>query len=227
MLSGLKNDVQNIFEAAGFTVSAKFARNANRFIAFELAYTAIFDVADALRPNIKIELTLCDYECLRQGRAITSLIGQVMGESPEIETFSCVDTVHTSAEKLVSLLRRTAAELRGISDWTDDTLIRHLYDLHIIDTESPLGADFVGLVHETVLADVEQFGIKHQELMIDARGELKAALVALNSQARYREQYGRFLGPLVYAQYKPDFDQGLATLNKLSALVWGFDVARE
>lgn len=225
MLSGLKHDVQNIFEAAGFTISSKSARNANHFIGFELAYTAIFDVIDALRPNIKIELTLCDYECRREDRAIVSLIGQVMGESPEIVAFSCVDVIHTSAEKLVSLLRRTASDLRGISDWADDTLIRHLYDLHVINSETDLGADFVRLVHETVSGDAEQFGNKHKEFLVDAKGELKAALAALNSQPVYREQYAKFLGPLVYAQNKPDFDQALATLNELSVLVWGDDIS--
>ncbi|NHN35914.1 nucleotidyl transferase AbiEii/AbiGii toxin family protein [Pseudomaricurvus alcaniphilus] len=223
-LSALKQDVRDIFEAADFTISDESARNENHFIGFELAYTAIFDVIDALRPNIRIELTLCDYECLREDRAIASLIGQAMGEPPEIGALACIDVVHTSAEKLVSLLRRTAADLRGIKEWTDDALIRHVYDLHIINSKAALGADFVQLVHQTVTGDAERFGSKHKEFLDDAKGELKAALAALNSQAIYREQYTKFLGPLVYAQHKPDFDQGLATLNKLSELVWGADV---
>lgn len=222
-LGALKRDVREVLEDA-FTISGESARNENHFIGFELAYTAIFDVIDALRPNIKIELTLCDYECLREGRAIASLIGQVMDESPEIGAFPCIDVVHTSAEKLVSLLRRTSADLRGIKQWSDNALIRHIYDLHVIDSEIALGSDFVRLVHQAVADDAEQFGGKHKEFRDDAIGELKAALAALNSQPVYREQYAKFLGPLVYAQCKPDFDQGVKTLNKLSAQVWGGNI---
>ena len=53
-LSALKHDVRELFERAGFAISKESARNENHFIEFELAYTAIFDVIDALRPNIKI-----------------------------------------------------------------------------------------------------------------------------------------------------------------------------
>ena len=127
-LGSLKRRMRELFEEGGFTISGESALNENHFIQFELIYPAIFDVIDALRPNIKIELTLCEYECGREDKAITSLIGQVMGKPPEIAAFSCVDVIHTSAEKLVSLLRRTSASLRGIHEWADDALIRHLYD---------------------------------------------------------------------------------------------------
>lgn len=223
-LSALKYEVRGLFDGGGFTISRESARNENHFIEFELAYTAIFDVIDALRPNIKIEMTLCDYKCRREEQAIASLIAQVIGDPPEIGAFACIDVVHTSAEKLVSLLRRIAASLRGINEWADEALIRHVYDLHIINSEAVLGSDFVRLVHQTVAGDAEQFGNKHKEFLDDAKGELSAALNALNSQGKYREQYAKFLGPLVYAQSKPDFDQGLATLNKLSVLVWGGNV---
>lgn len=223
-LGTLKKDIREIFEAGGFTVSRESALNENRFIEFELAYQAIFDVIDALRPNIKIELTLCDYECDYQNQAISSLIAQVMSTPAEIDAFLCINVMQTSAEKLVSLLRRTAASLRGISEWTDDALIRHIYDLHIIHRETDLGTDFVRLVHQTVADDAKHFGNKHSEFLNDTRGELRAALGALNRQHAYRQQYQDFLGPLVYAQEKPDYDQGLSTLNTLSALVWGEDI---
>ena len=223
-LSALKHDIRDLFEGGGFTISREAALNENHFIEFELIYPAIFDVIDALRPNIKIELTLCDYKCDREDKTITSLIAQVMNNAPDVGSFSCSDVIHTSAEKLVSLLRRTAASLRGINEWADDALIRHLYDLHIINTEAPLGIEFVRLVHNTVTADGEQFANKHKEFLDDPKDELRSALVALNNHSVYRQQYEQFLGPLVYAQDKPGFERGLSTLNMLSALVWGGDI---
>ena len=223
-LSSLKQAIRDLFAESGFTISCESALNENHFIQFELIYPATFDVIDALRPNIKIELTFCEYGCGREDKTVTSLIGQVMGDSPEIDAFSCVDVMHTSAEKLVSLLRRTSASLRGINEWADDALIRHLYDLHIINNETVLGPGFVRLAHETVRGDGKRFANKHKEFLNDPQGELRSALAAINNSAEYRQQYDRFLGPLVYAKEKPDFDQGLATLNALAASVWGSNI---
>lgn len=223
-LSALKHDLRDLFEGGEFTVSREVALNENHFIGFELIYPAIFDVIDALRPNIKIELTLCDYKCDREDKTITSLIAKVMNNAPEVGSFSCIDVIHTSAEKLVSLLRRTAASLRGINEWADDALIRHLYDLHIINTETPLGAEFVRLVHKTVIADGEQFANKHREFLDAPKGELRSALAALNNQNEYRKKYEQFLGPLVYSKNKPTFEKGLSTLNSLAEKVWGAEI---
>ncbi len=223
-LGVFKQGVCELFKGGGFTVIYDSARSENHFIELELTYTAIFDVIDALRPNIKIELTLCDYGCGREDNAITSLIAQVMGNSPEIAVFACVDVVHTSAEKLVSILRRTAASLRGINEWADDALIRHVYDLHIINSETALGPEFIRLVHKTVASDGEQFANKHREFLDAPKGELRSALIALNNQSEYHRNYEQFLGPLVYGKNKPTFEQGLSTLNFLAEKVWGKEV---
>lgn len=223
-LSVLKQEVQVLLDVNGFTIDNRIARNDNHFIGFDLIYPAIFDVNDALRPNIKIELTLCDYDCNREDRSISSLVAQTMGYVPEVRSFSCIDVMHTSAEKLVSLLRRTAAGLRGISAWSDDALIRHLYDLHVINKEITLGAVFFRLVREAVASDGRQFSNKHKAFLDNPEEEMKAALVALNNEDMYRQQYERFLGPLVYAQQKPTYSEALTTLNLLAEAVWGTKV---
>lgn len=220
-LSMLKHNVQQLLESGEFTISSKVAHNQNQYIEFEIIYPAMFDVSDALRPNIKIELTVCNYDCGRENKAVTSLIAQVIGDMPEVEAFSCINVKYTAAEKLVSLLRRTAASLRGIDEWSDDALIRHLYDLHVINRETILTAGFIRLVHETVVSDGKQFANKYKEFFDNPEEELKKSLAALNNQSQYRQQYERFLGPLVYAQKKPTYAEVLITLNSLAEGVWG------
>ena len=80
------------------------------------------------------------------------------------------------------------------------------------------------MVHQTVMGDGKQCGNKHREFLDDPKAELKSALAAINNNTEYRQQYGRFLGPLVYAKEKPDFHQGLSTLNALSVRVLGSDI---
>lgn len=222
-LSSLKNSLRELFENNEFVIKSVRALNENHFIELELEYPHIFDVSAALRPNIKIELTLCDYTCEHSDRPITSLISGGMGWEPEIAGFACVDIVHTSAEKLVSLLRRTAASLRGMHDWADDALVRHIYDLHIINMHFDLGGPFIKLVKDTVVNDGRLFANRHQHFKDKPIGELRSALKDLKNVKQYRQQYEAFLGPLVYSAIKPGFDEGLDTLDSLVRLVWGKD----
>ena len=219
-LSHLKQDVGELCKGGAFIISRETALNENHFIELELTYPVIFDVSDALRPVIKIELTFCNYQCTREDKPITSLINQVMDNEPEVSSFSCVDVMHTSAEKLVSLLRRTAASLRGVTEWFDDALIRHLYDLHIINTEIILGEGFVRHVRAAIVSDGEQFKNKHKAFLDDPENEMRSALLALSHQNEYRQQYEHFLGPLVYAQKKPTYDEALSTLTSLTEKIW-------
>jgi predicted nucleotidyltransferase component of viral defense system len=218
-LRSFKEDIKNIFENNGYVVEQIKARNENHLIELELKYVRIFDVIDALRPNIKLELTVCDYACSYDQREISSLINVVMKTTPEIDAFACIDVIHTAAEKFVSLLRRTAALLRGIDQWSDDALIRHLYDLHIINTETQLGSEFIELVNITIAGDGQQFANKHKEFLDTPYEEIESALHALNNDTKYRLHYEKFLGPLVYSQSKPTFDDGLNTLNHLASIV--------
>lgn len=222
-LSAFKNALKERFAQGEFAISQETALNENHFIELELEYTRIFDVSTALRPNIKLQLTLCDYDCAHSHLPVASLINQVMSVPAEITGFPCVDIIHTSAEKLVSLLRRTAASLRGIDDWADDALVRHIYDLHVVDSGIELGEPFVELVRGTVINDGTAYANRHKEFFDDPIQELRSALGALKREDKYREQFKSFLGPLVYADNKPGFDEGMATVETLAHRVWGED----
>lgn len=220
-LGQLRRDIEATVVAGGFAIHNVVSRNDNHFIGLELAYVAMFDVVDTLRPNIKIELTVCGAVYDYDDQPISTLATQVMNGPPEINDFPCVSVDHTAAEKLVSLLRRTAASLSGIDDWADDALVRHIYDLYIIHNEHPLNEGFVDLVHKTVQSDALQFANRHKAFLEAPEVEIKKALQVLGSDSVYRQRYNHFLGPLVYAVHKPSFEQGMETLNLLATRVWG------
>ena len=218
-LGDLRREIVELLKSADFHIKKNRSHNENRHIELGLSYSAIFTIADALRPTIKIELTLCDIGLGRADKKITSLIYQSLNKPPEIETFSCAEVAHTAAEKLVALLRRTAGSLRGIDGWSDDTLIRHMYDLRIINKSLQLKGSFFDLVCATVASDGKQFQRKHPQFLEKPCEEIKLALVALNEEKIYRDHYDKFLGPLVYAKSKPTYLECLTTLNTLSEKV--------
>lgn len=218
-LGDLKREIVELLKSAGFHIKESQSYNQNRHIELGLSYSALFTIADALRPTIKIELTLCDIELGRVDKKITSLIYQSLKKPPEIKAFSCAEVTHTAAEKLVALLRRTAASLRGIDGWSDETLIRHMYDLRIINKSLQMKDRFFDLVRDTVVSDGKQFQGRHPEFLENPCEEIKFALLALNEENIYRDHYDKFLGPLVYAKTKPTYLQCLNTLNTLSEKV--------
>ena len=57
---------------------------------------------------------------------VSSFIAEAHGRAPEIPKIACVSLTETAAEKLVSLTRRTAMEMAGLSRDPDPTLVRHI-----------------------------------------------------------------------------------------------------
>ena len=55
-----------------------------------------------------------------------------MNRPAEVPAIPCVGVTETAAEKLVSLTRRTAMDLAGLSRDFDPALVRHVYDLHVL-----------------------------------------------------------------------------------------------
>ena len=113
------------------------------------------------------------------------------------------------------------ASALGINDWNDDALVRHIYDLYKINQHDPLGFEFAEIVKRTVKNDGEHYSHKHPEFLNNPMGELSNALLALQTDPLYKQQYANFLGPLVYSKEKPSYEQGLETILQLSERVWG------
>ena len=109
-----------------------------------------------------------------------------------MDGIACVSVVQTAAEKLVSLTRRTAMEMAGASRDPDPTLVRHVYDLHMIRAlvDPAIVAD---LARAIAAADAQEFASQYPAYAADTAGETRKALDTLCSNPLHRERYVRFM----------------------------------
>jgi predicted nucleotidyltransferase component of viral defense system len=153
-LSLLRERVSTALLAAGFVFDPQdrthtWARNEYRYNVYHLPYGAL---GTALRPTIQVELT---YATLRRPAvtcAFGSLIAEALGRSPEVPAIPCVSVTETAAEKLVALTRRLAMELAGLSRNPDPTLVRHIYDVHLMQAHCD-PAEVAALARDIAVAD--------------------------------------------------------------------------
>lgn len=65
-------------------------------------------------------------------KSVRSFLAEGRGDPPEVPELECASIAETAAEKFVAVTRRAGAEPAGLRDKRDPTLVRHLYDLHVI-----------------------------------------------------------------------------------------------
>lgn len=214
-LRDLRDTVTVALQAAGFAFdsAAVQSRNENRYTVYQLPYVAA-GAGEGLRPTIQIELT---YAPLRQPRVmlpIQSFVAEAYGRAPEVPAVACVSTVETAAEKLVSLTRRTAMDLAGQSRDFDPTLVRHIYDLHMM-RDLVDHALVVELARAIAEADAQEFGNQYPAYRDDIAGETRKALNALRTDPVHRMRYDRFIVSMVYGD-QAGFEEAMTSVFRLA-----------
>jgi len=214
-LDRLRHRVSAELQSAGFAFDAAdksiaWARDEGRYAVWQLPYGGEGRAGAGLRPAIKVEL---NYAPLRQPAVtlpVRSFVAEALNRPPEMTGIACVSIVQTAAEKLVSLTRRTAMEMAGASRDPDPTLVRHIYDLHMMRAlvDPAIVAD---LARAIAAADAQEFASQYPAYAADIAGETRTALEALRSNPLHRERYGRFMADMVYGE-RPEFGEAMATV---------------
>ena len=215
----LRERVSAALQAAGFAfdpadVSTTWSLNENRYTVWRLPYASGSGAGEGLRPAIQIEMT---YAPLRQAPMmlpVSSFMAEAYRRSPEVTALPCVSVTETAAEKLVALTRRTAMEMAGLSRDPDPTLVRHIYDLHMM-REHVDPAVVATLARAVAEADAKEFGPQFPAYAADIAGETRKALDALRSDPRHRDRYDRFVATMVYGE-RTAFDAAMATVVLLA-----------
>lgn len=171
-----------------------------------------------MRPAIKVEL---NYAPLRRPAVtlpVSSFVAEATTREPEVPQLACVGIVQTAAEKLVSLTRRTAMEMAGASRDPDPTLVRHIYDLHMMSAliEPAEVADLARRIAET---DAQEFVSQYPAYAADIAAETRKALDALRTDPQHRQRYDRFMVDMVYGE-RPAFGEAMATVSNLADQTW-------
>ena len=184
---------------------------------YQIKYLANHRPIDALRPNLQLEITEANPSEGISKREISSLVFENAGLGNGPITIDCISVETTAAEKFVSLLRRTAAFTRDSEKKDDPTLIRHIYDLHLI-VEAGIDLDRIAKLIQTVIElDAEKFGNQHPEFKTSPKDELKYGLAQISTGGIFEDRYGEFIGPLVYHPNPPTWGEVLSSLNKLAS----------
>jgi hypothetical protein len=170
-----------------------------RYQQFDIRYPQAHSIAPCLRPFIKLELieTLLYDKAIQ--REISSLTNEVMKEAPEVKTMDFTSIIGTQAEKLVSMLRRTASVTRDNKRDDDPALIRHIYDIFCIQQANSADIESVArLAAQAITEDVARYGSQHEEFVQNPIAELTFGLQILEENKVYEERFNQYVVPMIY-----------------------------
>jgi hypothetical protein len=187
----------------------------SRYTLYRLPYEPIAAGQGALRPEIHIETSVWAARQPPVERPVISFIAEAFGRPPEVATIACAPIDETAAEKFVALTRRAGAELAGLQRERDPTLVRHLYDLHMIREHYDAG-DVAGLARDIMQSDAATYGDHFPAYRDDPLGETLRAVAGIAADADFARNYARFLRDMVYGE-APEFGTAFASLKALAA----------
>lgn len=218
-LGRLRDRIVAQLTGAGFELAQEpRSRDANQYTVLHLRTDGGAGEGGPLRPTIQIELS---YALLREPtteRPVASFVSQAYGRTPELATVECVSVTETAAEKAVSLTRRTAMEIAGAGQAPDPTLVRHIYDLHLVRTQIET-TQVAALMRSIAVMDAEQFGHQHPAYRDDIRAETRKALAHLATNNEVRARYREFVAAMAYGKAVP-FEDAIKTVQDLVEEAW-------
>ena len=191
-------------------------RNEYRYAEFTVRYPRTQGSISALRPDLKLDVAASELYEPAVACSVSSLYADVLKLPPEVASFTVVSLPATISEKLVALLRRTAHVNRDPSRKDDETLVRHVYDLHMATAGGYDMAALRPLVQAVIQTDVSQFGNQHTQFVTSPADELLYGLGCLQTNPIHQDRYERFIGPLVYHDEPASWDEALQTVNELA-----------
>jgi len=219
-LGRLGDKVTQALQGAGFTFdpadkASLRSQNENRYTVWQLPYDSGGGAGQGLRPTIQIELTYSQLRLPPVTLPVSSFVAEAYGRPPEITALACVSVTQTAAEKLVSLTRRTAMEIAGLSRDIDLALIRHVYDLHMMRGQ----IDFdqaAALAGEIARTDAAEFRNQYPAYADDLAGETRKALDALRTDPMHARRYVDFIAAMVYGE-QIAYSDAMSTVAALAA----------
>jgi predicted nucleotidyltransferase component of viral defense system len=191
-------------------------RNEYQYAEFLITYPQTQAAVPALRPHLKLDVTQSNLIQPPVSTPLQSLYSEALNQAAEVVSFPSVDIQSTASEKLVALLRRTAHVDRDSSRKDDKTLVRHVYDLHLI-VKSGCNLKPIGpLLQQVMRTDAEQFGRQHDQFLANPKAEMLHGLTCLQTNPVHKERYETFIGPLVYHESPAQWDETMKTLTDLT-----------
>lgn len=217
-LRKLRTDITNALLAAGFSFDPEDENHRKtmyegNYTRYQLPYRPVAEGKGILRPNVQIETSVWPLRREAVAKPVISFIAEAHGQKPEVRTIACSSILETAAEKLVALTWRAGSELAGLREVRDPTLVRHIYDLHII-REHYDAAEVAALAFDVMKADAAARGDRFPTWQKDPLGETLRAIDGIPKDKAIVEGYANFLRDMVYGE-APDFNTAMGSLKTL------------
>ena len=168
-----------------------------RYTIYQLPYEAIAKGSGALRPEIKIETAVFPLRRDAVQRSVSSFIAEGYSQPPEIPSIDCASILETVADKLIALTRRAGAELAGLRDDRDTTLVRHIHDLHAVRGQYD-PSEVAKLAREIMTDEAAQRADDFPAYKANPLAETLKAIDGIAASADYAADYATFRRDMVY-----------------------------
>lgn len=209
--------IAKLVEHPYLNYSDKSVSDNYRYVEIEIEYPQQYHQAPCLRPYIKLEFIETIEIQEVENRSISSLVAQSYKQPAEVNAISCISIDSTLVEKVLSMLRRTMSVKRDPKRKDDETLVRHIYDVHCISVEHEIDMDVLKPMFNVVLEeDKRRYGNQHQEFVDDPKNELMLGLVELETNVEFRNRFDAFVAPMVYSAEPYDFDTCFTSFKDIS-----------
>lgn len=190
------------------------------YFSFGIRYPQAHQKAPCLRPFIKLELIESELLIEPQNRSVQSIYAEVLKSGIELETIACADILETQAEKMLSMMRRTASAAKSNDSVDDETLIRHIYDIYQIQNAQPARIGLLGkLVAKAISIDNKRYGRQYPQMLESPIEELRFGLMLLADTKKFEERYNNYIGPMVYAERPVKWSKAIAVFTTLASAV--------
>ena len=193
ILSDFKKHITELLKD-DFQILKVEARDANRHLAFHLAYPTICKPAEVLRPHIKLEFILSNLFLPAVELPVASFINEVSRHIPEIKGILCINPVENAADKLSALVWRISSRMRGIDDKQPD-IVRHLHDLARLSELALNHNEFANLAKTTIERDAPRAQILDN---MSTQEKILKMIEILETDNQYPKEYDSYVKAMVY-----------------------------
>jgi predicted nucleotidyltransferase component of viral defense system len=217
-LRRLRKSITAELHKAGFEFDPKNSEHLkpihskSRYTRYRLPYKAVAAGQGALRAEIQIETSVWPMRRPSIELWVSSFIAEAFKRPSEVPAIACAAIVETAAEKFVALTRRAGAILASLAD-RDTTLVRHIYDLHMI-REHYDATDVIALARDIMPSDADMYGHQFPAYRDDPLAETLRAVEGIAASTDFANDYANFLRDMVYG-VAPDFETAIGTLKTL------------
>lgn len=218
-LRSFRKKILTAISDAGFVLDDQkiHVSNAGQFMRIELDYPTLFPLIQSMRQNLLLEFISIETKIPILQLPVTTLIKQTLRDKIDhpVSTINCVSVLETAAEKWVAFTRRLASINRGYRAF-DGSLIRHLYDLHIISQAYSLGQPFTDLVICLISEDKNRYKNQNPEYDIQPAQESKTIINSLHSSTDWQKEWDAFMQAMVFNEEKVSYDMAVDSLINCS-----------